>query len=377
MKETSKAGIAKAKAAKASKAKLSAAWFPVMLAVLVMGAAIALDSLATVRRPSPYHAEMAKAGETMARAERAIAARRVMMGIPVDPSLDPNRTGLIGIEMSPLTTTVGDLESKRTSTNPDFAALVVLYYHEIGLKKGDRIAIGSSGSFPGILIAVLSACDAMGVVPELIASVGSSEYGANIPGLSTVEMLSRLEKEGILPFSPIAISPGGAEDKGTSQFSSLADILNGMSFDIGGYTRALTGVPIIEEKDIATDIRRRISLYEKAGPVKAFINIGGADVNYGSTTESLKLPNGLVRDFVVRSKQPDRGLVFEFLEKGLPVINFIDIRGLARKSGIPIDPVPFPEIGTSDLYLTPVSPQWLSVLGLVAAIAILTLGRSR
>ena len=37
-------------------------------------------------------------------------------------------------------------------------------------------------------------------------------------------------------------------------------------------------------------------------------------------------------------------------EKNIPIIYLLDIRSLAIKNGLPIDPIPFPEIGKGNIY---------------------------
>ncbi|MCK7480237.1 MAG: poly-gamma-glutamate system protein [Candidatus Moduliflexus flocculans] len=99
------------------------------------------------------------------------------------PLRDPNRTGLIGLEYAETTTTLGDLEAKRTSASPDMAALAVLLLREAGLEPGDAIAVGASGSFPGLALAVLSAARALDLDVALVASLGALLLGRQRPGL--------------------------------------------------------------------------------------------------------------------------------------------------------------------------------------------------
>jgi hypothetical protein len=47
---------------------------------------------------------------------------------------------------------------------------------------------------------------------------------------------------------------------------------------------------------------------------------------------------------------PERGLIFEYQNLGIPIIHLLNIRDLAVKNGIPIDPVPLPEAGEGDIY---------------------------
>ncbi len=106
-----------------------------------------------------------RAARIMGQAVHAIAAERERSGNSFEPSSDPNRTGLVGPQDSPLVTTVGELEAKRTTTNPNMAGLIVLLLRQAGVKAGDSVAIGSSGSFPALLVASLAAAKAMDVQP--------------------------------------------------------------------------------------------------------------------------------------------------------------------------------------------------------------------
>ena len=58
--------------------------------------------------------------------------------------IDLNQTGLIGPEWTPLTTTPGLEDAKRTSLNPNFAALLVRYFYDAVLKAGDTVALSRS-----------------------------------------------------------------------------------------------------------------------------------------------------------------------------------------------------------------------------------------
>ncbi|MBM3789416.1 MAG: poly-gamma-glutamate system protein, partial [Acidobacteria bacterium] len=103
--------------------------------------------------PQPCDSAMLRAAQRMDEAVRTVARHRDSTGGILDVSLDPNRTGLIGPEDGELTTSVGHLEAKRTTANPDMAALIVHLLCRAGAKAGDTIAVGSSGSFPALLVA--------------------------------------------------------------------------------------------------------------------------------------------------------------------------------------------------------------------------------
>ena len=65
-----------------------------------------------------YYAEKIEAAMLMQDAMEAIRNQKISRGIVIDKNIDINDTGIIGVEYSPITTTLGSLESKRTSANP-------------------------------------------------------------------------------------------------------------------------------------------------------------------------------------------------------------------------------------------------------------------
>lgn len=306
---------------------------------------------------------MMAAAEKMLEASAAVKAHRLALGIRISPD-DINATGLIGEELTDITTTPGSLQSKRTSTNPDFAALTVRYMHELGIGAGDMVAVGASGSFPGIMLSVLSACWAMGVEPVIIPSLGASEYGANVPGVTSVEMLDALKAAGVFDYMPPAITLGGPGDSG--QAGILTD---GRPILVDIAQRS--GHRVLLPESSVDSIRQRLAIYEAAGEIKAFINVGGAEPNYGSTLASLDFPNGLVTRPPVKIDEPDMGLVYEFINRGVPVMHFLDMRGLAAKSGIPVDPVPLPVPGTSLVYYETRYQKAYAAVGIALALGVL------
>ena len=277
----------------------------------------------------------------MARSLSSIKALRHARGLPIDRELDPNQTGIIGEEFTPITTSLGEVAAKRTSANPAFAGVLVRYLADAGLKPGDVVAIGASGSFPALLLATLSAARVLELKPIVIYSVGASMYGANLPGFTFVDMLAGLRADGLLPYHIAAVSPGGENDTGT-----------GVPFDEAGTaliaeTRR-TGLPLVEGASLAERIQWRLRAYETAAggrPVRCFVNIGGASANFGDTPEALALPNGLLLKVASVPASPTRGLIFEFTSRGIPVVHLLHVAGLARDNHLPYDPVPLAPIG--------------------------------
>lgn len=323
------------------------------------------------REKHPYYEQQVIAARIMEQSSLVLREAKVERGLPIDRELDPNETGLIGDEFTIITTSLGNLEAKRTSTSPSFAALMVRLFSEAGLKPGSSVAIGASGSFPGLIVATLAACEAMDLEPMLFYSVGASMYGANIPEFTFVDMLDALHAHDLLPYEILAISLGSDNDRGDGMFfpesrETMMEIARSASASL-----------ILPENNVQS-IRERLALYSEYNQGRlpdVFVNIGGASPNMGNTNASLQFPNGLVERAKLSANDPERGLIFEYLELGVPVIHLLNIRDLALKSGIAIDPMPFPPIGSEAVYYVTKHNIWLIWMTVLAALGILVLSR--
>jgi poly-gamma-glutamate system protein len=303
-----------------------------------------LAQIIPFRKGDAVSEDMFRASEIMGEAMAALRECQSERGLRIEPENDPNQTGLIGVESSPLTTTIGNLEAKRTTTNPNFSALVVFLLKEAGVERGDAVAIGASSSFPALIVATLSAAKAMDLHPLVINSLGASQWGANIMDFHWLDMLDCLLKSGIFDFQPTALSLGGERDKGEDMSPE------GQSFLLEEIDKS--GFLFIDESDLRANVEARMKLYEKsagADKIKAFINIGGSWANMGTDAEVLKLEPGLVK---IRQLPPlgNRGVIFEMASRNIPVIHLLFIRGLVERYGLSWDPVPLPSPGKERIF---------------------------
>jgi poly-gamma-glutamate system protein len=90
---------------------------------------------------------MLDAAERMQRCMDAVHRYKDERGIPIDPEIDWHDTGLLGTGYTSVTTTLGAVEAKRTSANPDMAALCVRLLLEAGVTNGGRVACCFSALF--------------------------------------------------------------------------------------------------------------------------------------------------------------------------------------------------------------------------------------
>ena len=307
--------------------------------------------------PPSTRSEMDEAARLMARAIDAIRQCREARGIPIDSAADPNRTGLIGLESSPVTTSTGHLGAKRTSTNPQSAALVALLLRRAGVKSGEAVAIGASSSFPGFIIATLAACRAVAAEPLVIVSLGASQWGANIPGFNWIDMEDCLRKAGLLDVRPVALALGGDEDVGRDMDpagrGSLLSLLAGR------------GLPVIDAAGLEANVAERLALYEQSRggrELAAFVNIGGSWANMGTHADVLKVRPGLANDVSV-PPPAQRGVLQAMAARKIPVIHLLNVKGLVERYGLPWDPRPLPRPGQERSFpatkdLSAFAPSW-------------------
>jgi poly-gamma-glutamate system protein len=286
-----------------------------------------------------------KAAEIMGAAISVIRDYCLESGIKIDKKTDPNNTGLIGTELSEITTTLGHLQAKRTTTNANFAALIVNLLNEAGVSTGDTVAFGCSASFPALMIASMAATTAMGIHPVVIISLGSSSYGANNPDFNLLDIYELLISKKVFDVLPAAISLGGEKDIGED-------------FELNAKQQLIQQIkesklPFIYEKGLQKSIKKRMAIYKGEladRRISAFINIGGSQSNMGISGLVLKVKPALNQNIKEIPEINERGVIFEMAVLGIPVIHLLYIKGLVLKYNLPWDPIPLPEPGESDLF---------------------------
>ena len=335
----------------------------IILIISILGLFL-IEKTKTLAPDSAYSTKV-QAAQIMKESMEAIRDYRIENGPQINKVADPNLTGLIGEEWTPLTTTLGNLSAKRTATNPDFAALLIDMFIKAGVKRGDVIAIGASGSFPSLILATLSAAGALGLKPITICAHGSSVWGGNIPELTWLDMENILYQQGLLNYRTVASSIGAGEDIGEGLTEEGKDLI------LSAIQR--NQIPLIKETTLEESIQKRLKIYyedAKGDKIKLFVNIGGASANFGECMVALKITPGLNKNLEICHK-PNRGIIYEMAEKGIPIIHLLDIRSLAIKNGLPIDPIPFPEIGKGDIYFQTKYSRTIIIITLGIIIAFL------
>jgi poly-gamma-glutamate system protein len=262
------------------------------------------------------------AAERWRHAVDAVAAAR---GVAPDEAL-------IGSEMSPLVTTLGEVEAKRVSASPAWPGALVREFSRAGLRRGDVVAAAFSGSFPGINLAVVCAAQSMGIRLIAVSSVTASSWGATVPGFTWPEMEARLVAAGLLRRATVAVSAGGDGDRalGLDEDGRL------LASTIAARCARQLGARLLEPADFDEAVRGRLDAFDAARdgrPLAAFVNVGGTQAALGRSTAILKVRNGWIGPPTFDSS-PGRGLVARMAEKGIPVLHILNVRDLALRWGI-------------------------------------------
>lgn len=315
-----------------------------MLAVCALLLQAVLDATRAPVKQRDHDLKLAAARQAEL-AYAAVREYRRLDGARLDLVNDPAGTGLVGPEFSLITNARGDLDAKLTSLNPNFAGLIVQYFREAGLRKGDTVAVAISGSFPGLNIALFAALETMGLEPVIISSVGASMWGANSPDFTWLDMEKLFADTGVFHLRSHAATFGGGNDMGRGLSPAGRDLLQ----------KAVerSGVPLLASASIQEAISRRQDFFLEHAhghPIRAYVNVGGGVASIGSSHNRLLLPEGL--SFKLDAHNwPRKGNLILFAEMGVPIIHLLGIADLARSHGLPVSPDYLPQAGEGDIFV--------------------------
>jgi hypothetical protein len=318
-----------------------------------------------------------------------IKSERIDVGPPIDKTIDPSESGLIGIPMSPVTTVIGDVSAKQTSVNPNFAAVLVEMLKESGVQEGDVVAVGMSGSFPALNICTYAACETLGVKPLVISSASASQWGANVPALlwpdmertlrnkgKTVPIIDAtgrpkldekgeptLREEGLFAITSIARSIGGHQDRGLGLDEDGLRLVKA-SIERNGLQpfRLEQAVPITAENtmtltdleaDFMANVDDRMELYKdkaEGKPIKAYVNVGGGMISTGKNIGKLMFRPGTNLRPPRNIREID-GVMPRFAHEDVPVIHVVHVNALANRYLLPLEPAEAPDVGEGGVFM--------------------------
>lgn len=332
----------------------------ILLAVFSLGGLVAVDRF-RIPKNQPYFKEKIAASQLAQKAFRTIKKERLRLGIPIDPEADPAQTGLIGELISSITSNKGHLPAKQTTVNPNFAAVVVHLLKEARVRPGDLVAVGLSGSFPAINMAVYAALETLRLKPVVISSASSSQWGANIPEFSWLDQENFLLSKKIFSFHSAVASLGGIEDKGLGMSKRGRRIL--------AETVARNKLTLLEVKNYQESVLKRMAIYAEQAegvPIRAYINVGGGTSSVGKKAGKLAFRAGLVTKTPAVPEVMD-SVMIEFSKRGVPVVHLIRFNDLAERYGLPIQPDRIPGVGEGIIFVKKEYSKILTtlVLGLI------------
>jgi poly-gamma-glutamate system protein len=305
----------------------------VLAGLVSVGAYVAVLHAPVGSRPGWVLEARKRAVETIRAGQAVILRERSRRRIPVSPA-DHLRTGIVGVSSSPITTELASAPAKRTSTNPLFGAVVVDMLYRAGVRPGDTVAVGMSGSFPSLNLSAEAAIEALGATPLAISSVGASQWGANEPSFSWPEIEYDLYYAGILRHRSIAVAVGGSPGEDDTSPGLRARRLAAEG----------SGLPVVPPLSLQEEVAYRVDMYERraaqlSGPLKAFVNVGGSAVDIGpGDSGDVVIPAGLSRPRWSPFVASNLGVIGFLGRAGLPILNLRDVARLADRFDLPWDP---------------------------------------
>jgi len=297
---------------------------------------------------SPSYKDKVEAAQLMKQAMKILKESRMEKSVFIDIENDPNETGLVGSPFSLITTDEGDLDAKLTTLDPNFSAAVVDLMYQIDLTAGDTVAVLMTGSMPGANMAVITACEALGIHPVIITSIGASQWGANQVDFTWLDMESILYENDLIPARSIAASIGGRNDMGR--------LLSPAGRKLITENIAAHQLPLIRRDRLAENIQDRMELFKSVHPIgqyNAVINVGGGVASLGTSFNLKLLPPGVVtRTDISNIGRPGgiEGVMAKFVKANVPALHILNIRPLIGQFNMPFAPIPIPEIGMGSLY---------------------------
>jgi len=345
-------------------------WRPTQIPgrALLLLAVAAFVALAVVENfkastATEYYDDMLSASRVV---QEAIDVLRPIRGRiePINPQIDPIRSGLIGVASSPFTSTSGDLEAKQATINPNWGAVAVRMLAEAGVESGDTVAVAVSGSFPALNIAVYAALEVMRLEPLIIVSGSASQWGANVPGFGWMDIARHLREAQIIDIRADAATLGGIDDRGGG--------LNERGIEMIRQAAERAGIEVVVPDSYAAAVADRIRIYREAAdgtPIAAYINVGGAVASTGPAAIDHFFQYGPSRTAPAQAFRAP-SVMGHFLRQDLPVLNFNGMLTLTTRYRLPYPPLEPISIGSGGVYQAVSYRRWLAGLMIVLLVAL-------
>lgn len=316
--------------------------------IRLVALAVGMAALYGLADPFGLSLEERALWERVRAAQQHLVDWRDARGSASPAEVDPAGCGMIGVEWSELTTTLGSLEAKRSACNPAWALQFLRWYRDVGLAPGDGVAIYSSASFPAMLLNAWMAADAAGLRPLVVVSLGASTWGANHPDAPWPVLEMALRRGGHLSRPADFYTLGGGGEVGGGLSPAALERLEEAA-------RA-AGVELLRSGRLEDMVDLKAALLDDHGS-GLLVTIGGPHSSLGDDPAALRFPPGLNRPG--DALPSGNGVAARALEAGIPVVHVLDLRALSRRVGLPFDATTRPRAPLG------LSPAWaLAGLGL-------------
>lgn len=343
---------------------LRSLWTLIAMAVVCYGLYLWAE-YSRVESRRPHYAEKLAAAKLMDQSMKHLAGVISAGDETLESYGDPRLDALIGQQFSTITVDIGSFESKLNGLNPNMAAAAVEILLAAGLTKGDEVAVALTGSNPGANLAMLAACQTLGVKANTICSVSSTWWGANNPNFTWVDMQTELAKAGLISAVPVAASLGGMDDNATGlsgtgrlELKAAAErnslpLLTSSSADQAGRTWWAAFKTALKRQKYA-----------------AYINVGEGVASTGHAESGRLLDEGVHRG-LPHVNWPGRGAMHLAATEGVPVIQFFDPTRIARNHGLGAPKIPPSDPGKGDVFTTTRYDVRVAAVALVIALGAL------
>ncbi|MDO9257480.1 MAG: poly-gamma-glutamate system protein [Bacteroidales bacterium] len=282
----------------------------------------------TTTSKSEYTIEMSRAVDLTKKWFEIIKQQKEIRNIHSDAVSNVPNNYMLGDDYTTTTTTLGTLNAKEISTNPEFAALMVRLIRDAGIKEGDKVGVILSGSFPSLSISTLAALQTLKLDAVITSSLGASSYGANQEGASWLDMETWIIENGGLTYHSSMVSKGAENDFGLG----LSDEGNILLEKTAQRNKRTLYSPL----SLSQAISDRVNLFT-SNKITLLINIGGNQAAMGRCTHSVSIPNGF-NENIPLCDDKERGVIQEMNAVGIPFINLLNIKELAAGYNMDITP---------------------------------------
>jgi len=310
--------------------------------------------------PADWQQEKIAAAVLMEQAMQCLKQEVLALGYSIDQINDPNETGLIGINVSSITTSRGNVSERLMTLNPNFAAIFIDLLKKLNLTAGDYVAVGVTGANPGANLALFAALETLKINPVIITSVGAATYGANRENFTWLDFERILYENHLISFYSEYATLGGTNDLGRGlPPEGRESIIEAVE---------LNNRHLLNSENLEESVQLRLNAYQESLPenmeYRAFINVGAGVGNVGSLVNARIISTGINRRLGERNfREP--GVMMFFARNNIPVIHIYNINKLVSEYQLPRNPFPMPNPGTGSLFSARINNIYIASICLV------------